>query len=303
MTKLRIRVIRGSILGALILGFLAVDFVGILACAEALIFWDFAVLHMLVGAIVAQVVLLAAWSVMGPGNWVWRWPCCLALAAACWSAGVGGLRWAEFSLVDPLGAVSLLGALWFCGLTLAWIPLGIAVGGFGWRLTYALEADRSERAGWYFQLKDLLLASAFIGLMLGPASFVLPPGAGWQVFAFFAAVDEAVVSILAQTGAFMAYQLAIVLPWVWVAFARPRANIWRIGACVISTWLLLEIEMAVAIFTIELEFAPVVVLFHCVEFACLLLPLIAFRLAGLQLVRISPRDAAKDEAAEESTDG
>ncbi|WP_145049257.1 hypothetical protein [Lignipirellula cremea] len=304
MTNLRIKVIRGSILGAVILGFLAVNFLGTLASlSESNLF----VMEPVVGAVVAQLVLLAAWAVLGPGNWVWRWPCCLALAAAAWYAMTSGIRVylslggdIRYDSIFPTdggcGGFLLMGLMLVWGLILACIPLAIAAGRFGWRMTYDPEAARSERAGFHFQLKHLLLAIAFIGLMLAPARFVLPPVESSGIFESLTAVNGDFLFVLAAGSVFMVFQLAIVLLFVWGAFRQSdeHVEVIPVGIVYASVLILIESALAVAPGGSGDEVLLIILLVHFVECAGVFLPLLALRLTGLQLVRISTTATARE---------
>jgi hypothetical protein len=166
--------LRSSVLGILIAGFLVVDFAVPTFLPHGYPELGSAVL---VGSCIAQVNLIAVWAALAQGNFMVRLPWSALLGTMMWYALVMGNRVEEklgrFSLNDAV----LLGVFLLAGIAVAQVPLWIARRVLGWQLVNCgAPVEAPARGRLQFSLQQMLLATMLLSMALAPLRTVLPPG-------------------------------------------------------------------------------------------------------------------------------
>jgi len=227
---------RWVVLGVMVCAFLGVDLITPSAFgpnAEYL-------LAILLGICIAEVNLIAMWAVLAPGNVVVRLPWALLLGALMWYSLVLGNR--VHSAHFPRHDAVLLGVILLLGVVVAQIPMWIARASFRWRLvSWPGEAAQARPRPLQFQLRHLLVGTAFLAAALSPARAVLPPGE----LRTLRLEHQLPVLLVAVTLS----NLLVTVPCVWGAFVKstrlPRvAFLWLVYCAVLTA---LEFGSLVAI--------------------------------------------------------
>jgi hypothetical protein len=177
-TRARSKALAWSVLGAMIVGFLVVDFfAGHLWGSGPEFEWITAIL---VGFCMGQLSLIAVWTSLAPGNIVVRISWSLLLTTATWYGLVLGRmtdrsRW--YTLPRE-GAISLVVIL-LIAVAVLQIPLWIAKKLFRWRLTTSLDDnDAWLQEDRQFQVRHLLIAMFLVSVALSPLNQILPTETG-----------------------------------------------------------------------------------------------------------------------------
>jgi hypothetical protein len=189
--------------------------------------------YCLLGFIIAQVNLVAAWSALGPDRYIVRIPWCCFLMAMVWFALLAGIRLSIELNSDGLPDYDQnrrdmirLGMYLFGAFVLLQIPLWLAGVLFGWKLKVREEDSdgRGTTARPRFNLKHLLSGTFFLCLALGGARWVLPPGKFEWVGLGEYDVIPLVILFLPN--------LLVVVPCIWGAFLQGRRLV-----AFLSVWL------------------------------------------------------------------
>jgi hypothetical protein len=166
--------VRCTVLGILIAGFLIVDF--------ALPFFfprdrPDMLGAVLLGSYIGQINLIAVWAALTQGNFVVRLPWSGLLGTMMWYAFIVGVRTLHPRFAFSLNDAVLLGMFLLVGIAIAQIPLWIARVVFRWQLI-----DRNATAcppshgRLQFSVQQMLVATAILSMALAPLRTILPPG-------------------------------------------------------------------------------------------------------------------------------
>ena len=164
--------LRCTVLGILIAGFLVVDF-----AVPNVLPHDDLLAAALLGSCIGQINLIAVLAALAEGNFILRLPTSALLGAMMWYAIILGNgmahTYARFSLDDAI----LLGLFLLAGIVIAQLPLWIARMVFHWQLI-----NRNARAGppapgrLQFSMQQMVVAIALLSMALAPLRTILPPG-------------------------------------------------------------------------------------------------------------------------------
>ncbi|MFZ5828982.1 MAG: hypothetical protein ACOY3P_02800 [Planctomycetota bacterium] len=211
---------RVLVVAGLVAGFLVLDFAIGRFYEESPDNW--LTIGVVYGSVGGQLMLLAIWAVLGPGNFIVRLPWSIVLLTWMWCALVLGvrLRVPHFDL-EPhvMSAVAMTS-----GLLIAQIPLWIARLRLGWRLVDpTATAGRHSRL--QFGLGHLLMGMVFVALTLGALRSVLPANA------LFGSIDLSGIwfELIVFVGVGAITNVLVTLPWIWVAFQRARSMVGLAG--------------------------------------------------------------------------
>jgi hypothetical protein len=213
------------VLGAIVCGFLCVDFT-VPAAGDRHQYLGM----ILLGICAGQVSLIATWAALAAGNGVVRLPWALLLAALMWYSVVLGSR--AYDNVAMSGEVALhLGIVLLAGVIVAQIPLWIARSVFRWRLVIGNTEPAQPLGRLQFGLRHLLLGTALLAAALSPARAVL---SGGEITGLSFELEEA--AILAAVAL---CNLLITVPCLWDAFSgtghRPRVAFLWLVYCALLT--------------------------------------------------------------------
>lgn len=245
-----------------------------------------------IGASVAQINLIAIWAALAPGRVMLRLPWSIFLATLMWYAIVIGLRttswWDNYSFsvsyyrsTPSFGDLVLLGIIVLIGVVVVQVPLWAMSRLSGWRLlppaTDVAQASADEAQ---FNLKHLIAGTLLASVMLGLGRVVLP-AAQWETFDMEGELAVVIPAVLLVN-------LVVVVPCIWIAFARlyvlvPLAVAWVVWAIIAS---LIQIAILGALFGGPPAYVWVTfTLFNIAQGLAVIGALAVLRISGFRLLR------------------
>ena len=159
-------VLRCTVLGILIAGFLGLDFALPLLFPGSHAGDPAVLLAVLFGSCIGQINLIAVWAALAQGNFVVRLPWSALLVTMMWHALILGNRMTWDTFFHLYDAV-LLGAFLLAGIVTAQIPLWIARKVFRWQLiSRGAPAAPPAHGRLQFNLQQMLLATTLLSVAL-----------------------------------------------------------------------------------------------------------------------------------------
>ncbi len=213
-------VLRCTVLGILIAGFLGLDFALPLLFPGSHAGDPAVLLAVLFGSCIGQINLIAVWAALAQGNFVVRLPWSALLVTMMWYALILGNRMTWDTFFHLYDAV-LLGAFLLAGIVTAQIPLWIARKVFRWQLiSRGAPAAPPAHGRLQFNLQQMLLATTLLSVALAPLRTILPPAVGGgvdfhgEMLVLFAAVTVC--------------NFLVTMPCIWGAM-RPASKLMRLS--------------------------------------------------------------------------
>ena len=190
------------------------------------------------GVCVAQVMLISAWAVFAPGNFVVRLPWSLLLGLMMWY--ILAISQREAAFYSYAQNLVQLGINILVGVTVLQIPLWIAKRALRYRMLSPGEAivpTASERM--QFEVKHLLIATFLLAIALSPLRLILPAEPlthfryEWEMFALVGAGISVnlVATLPCFWGGFVSSSRVIVLVPCWLAYSLVVTGVEFAGLC------------------------------------------------------------------------
>lgn len=191
---------------------------------------DVVVVYALLGVVVAQVNLIALWTVFAPGSIGWRLPWAGLMAGGMWCALTIGnrLTWPGYFYA---GESVQLAAILAGGWLLAQLPLWCARLFFKYRF-FAPQAkdDRTEQQ---YHLRHLLLGMGLLSVLLGIGRLVMPPGEWWA--------GDWSFQVAVLLGTAVVVNLLVILPAIGISALSARTPV------IVCTALLLLYSLVISV--------------------------------------------------------
>lgn len=177
------------------------------------------IFFILLSLIVAQLTLICIWGTLVEGTFWVRIPWTLLLLVISWAALVYGLQLEQQSV----GAADVvkIGAFWFFGFLVSFIPLKIAAWLFGWRITQAKALTPSSNR---YAIIDMMIGTAILALAISIGRMLIDGDLPTWSQVYLASGLRRYEQFFALT-VFSVVSLIVKLPCIWVALATEKAKL------------------------------------------------------------------------------
>ena len=124
------------------------------------------------GVVTAQLTVICVWGTLVRGTFWLRLPWTMLLLVVSWQ----GLAWGSaFVTKTPSTSVILgIGFVWIFGFVTSYIPLKIAAICFRWQIIDNSAQDRTNENTSRYAIRDMMLGTLFLALMLAIGRAMLP---------------------------------------------------------------------------------------------------------------------------------
>lgn len=177
--------------------------------------WRYLLGGAMMGIVVGQMSLIAAWSAFAPARATVRFWGALLLLVSLSFLLLTGLHWVRIPVDFPT-KLAFLGGFGIVCCGAAQLPLWMAARLFGWRFIRASDVEESQgRRKWQFRIKHVMVVTLLAALLL----------AAWQW-----GVVEILPTKLQRAMYFIVVYVLIMfnplpsLPWIWIVF-QPRRRL------------------------------------------------------------------------------